>query len=340
MTFCVENLNQSRAIGNAIVRSTPHEKLYVVTAIFNPRGFQARYRLYRDFAPYILESGAQLLTVEAAFADRPFEVTDASNPWHLRFRTPDFLWHKERLLNLGIQHLIRLVPDCKYIAWIDADVTFSRRDWVDQTIKSLNHHCIVQPFGESINLGPDEQRQWNAPSKLKNYHDRGYHQTPSLAPSQWNGGHPGLAWAARRETLDKLGGLLDICIAGSGDTHMANAMMGLWRDGVFGNPKTATIDGFSPGFVSAVDHWAARCDTFVKGNVGYVSGSCLHHWHGKGGDRGYDKRWDVMRYHQFDPTVDLITDLQGCWCWSGRNPKLEQDISRSLSSRNEDSIDP
>ena len=77
----------------------------------------------------------------------------------------------------------------------------------------------------------------------------------------------------------------------------------------------------------------------VRGNVGYVAGTVLHHWHGKTKERGYDKRWRIMVEHQFDPVRDLLTDTQGMLRWSGANPELAAAIRQSLSGRNEDSID-
>ena len=75
------------------------QQLYGITVIFNPHGFKSRINLYKDFAPYVEWCGVKLLTVEIAFSDRDFEVTDADNPWHLQLRTNDVLWHKERALN-------------------------------------------------------------------------------------------------------------------------------------------------------------------------------------------------------------------------------------------------
>ena len=40
--------------------------------------------------------------------------------------------------------------------------------------------------------------------------------------------------------------------------------------------------------------WADRAAAVVRGNVGYVAGTVLHHWHGKTSERGYDKRWRIM----------------------------------------------
>lgn len=314
--------------------------LYVVTAVFNPRRFESRARLYRHFAKYVVDSGARLITVELAFGDRPFELTESNNRDHVQLRTGAELWHKERLLNLGIQRIIQNDPAARYIAWVDADVTFARPDWAAETVHALQHHCVVQMFGNAVHLGPHHEVLWHCPSAFRRFHDKGYHRRPPLPWQYWGGGHPGLAWAARRQTLDQLGGLIDFCVAGSGDTHMANALMGQPRGGVFNNDENRTLKGFSPAFVAAVERWGGRCEQHVRGDVGYLPGSCLHHWHGKTEQRGYLKRWDIVRYHQFDPALDLVADASGLWRWSGRNPRLAEDIRRSLSTRNEDSIDP
>ena len=150
------------------------------------------------------------------------------------------------------------------------------------------------------------------------------------------GGHPGLAWAARRETLDKLGGLLDVCIAGSGDLHMANALEG---DRDRGDHLTATLDGFSLGFRRSIGDWADRCDSVVKQNIGFVPGSVMHHWHGRSVQRGYRDRWFVLEKHQYDPHRDLLRDCSGLYRLAPGREKLGDDIRRSLAQRNEDSID-
>ena len=82
-------------------------------------------------------------------------------------------------------------------------------------------------------------------------------------------GHPGLAWAARRETLDKLGGLLDFAVSGSADTHMANALLGYRGAG----DSPSTLDGRTSGFLQALDRWANLADEHVKGDLGYVPGT-------------------------------------------------------------------
>lgn len=260
---------------------------------------------------------------------RRFEVTMAENPWHLQLRTDQVLWHKERLINLGKQRLIQLAPDAEYIGWFDADITFTNPDWVGETVHKLMHHPVVQPFAEAINLDANEQFMWNCPSSFRAFiEERGFHQDPPVPLAYLYKGHPGLAWAATREALDTLGGVYDQCVAGSGDTVMANCLKGGWDTYLPGAP--------SEGMVRSMKAWAAGCDRFVKANVGYVRGACLHHWHGRSEARGYEKRWSILSFHRFDPHEDLAVDSQGLYKWVGNKPRLEDDIRLSLARRNED----
>jgi hypothetical protein len=83
----------------------------------------------------------------------------------------------------------RLPDDWQYMAWVDADITFLRPDWVQETIQQLQHHAVVQMFEYAVDLPQD-----------------GYYYTKTMSF------HPGFAWACRREAWEKLGGLLDINI--------------------------------------------------------------------------------------------------------------------------------
>ena len=98
-------------------------QLYVVAPIINSSRYRSRYRLYREFAKYISDAGAILYTIEAAYGDRAFEITEASSRNQIRVRTNHEVWHKENLINIGVS---RLPADWKYVAWIDADIQFAR----------------------------------------------------------------------------------------------------------------------------------------------------------------------------------------------------------------------
>lgn len=306
--------------------------LYIVAVVFNPFGFKSRYRLYENFKRHMAESGAQLFTVEAAFGDRPFRVTDPRNPMNLQVRTDKIFWYKERLANMGFHALIQRIPDCRFFGWYDSDITFGNPDWIEEVRDKLTHTAVIQPFATAINLNAKGDYMWHCPSTLRAFIEgRGYHQEPPLPIYSIYKGHPGLAWNITREAWEKIGGLYEFCAAGSADTVMANAFKGDWS-AFLPAPQTEAMN-------RSMAEFQGKCDHHVRGSVGYTHGVVLHHWHGHSEARGYEKRWSILAFHKFDPYTDVVEDERnGLLKWSGNKPRLEEDISYSLSLRNEDAI--
>jgi hypothetical protein len=291
---------------------------YVIAPISNPRRYRSRYRLYEEFAQTIAVSGATLLTIEVAFGERPFAVTAPGNPWHVQLRTRHELWHKENMINIALG---RLPADWEYVAWIDADVAFARKDWASETVHKLQHHPFVQLFSMAMDLGPCYE-----PFQKH----RGFAWSYRKA-SPIEGGHPGFAWAGRREAIDQVGGLFDVAILGGGDRHMAAAMVG--------RVETSIPASCSPAYAAELFRWQERCQTYIRSNVGYVDGLLLHYWHGKKRNRGYGSRREILTRNHYDPNLDLKKDCCGLWQLADRNHQLRHEIAEYFSLRDEDSID-
>jgi len=330
------------------------DKLYVVAVVSNPIRYHSRYRLYRAFEKHVEDAGAILYTVEMAFGGRPFEVTDAGNPRHVQVRSTHELWHKENLINIGIS---RLPAEARYIAWIDADVEFTRPDWCQETLHQLQHYAVVQLFSHAVDLGPDYSPVdmaygWIESVKLglpfAGANKKGVEVSASgkdvdgsvrqlkfglkSQPYIKGAWHSGLAWAARREAIDALGGLLDIAILGSADRNMAAGLLGFMPQ---------TIDPtFSPAYKSALLDWQERAERYVRRNVGQVPGTIFHFFHGRKAQRGYTSRWKILSEFQFDPYTDLMRDAQGLWQLrdkgDARSIGLRDAIRSYFRSRNED----
>lgn len=298
--------------------------LYVVTAIFNPQRYQSRIRLYREFEKYVNDAGAKLVTVELAYNTRDFIVTEADDPMDLQLRTRHELWHKERMLNLGIQ---KLPQDWKYVAWIDADIVFARPDWAEETVQLLQHYPVIQMFSQAIDLTPRYEVLKQHTGIIYSYQEGLLQQNPG----RYDKFHPGFAWAARRDALDNLGGLYDTAVLGSADRHMALSFIECVEKSY---PK-----GISAGYHEALDLWQERAKKYIRKNVGYMPGVILHYWHGKKVDRRYSDRWKILVKHQFDPEFDLKFDTQGLLQFAENKPQLEYDIRKYFQCRNEDSID-
>ncbi len=302
-------------------------KLHVITVISNPVRYQSRYKLYREFEKHVACSGGTLWTVEIAFGDRPFEVTQAGNPYHLQLRTFEELWHKENMINLMIA---RLPLDWEYVAWVDADVLFNRPDWICETVHQLQHYMMIQMFSTVVDLDPQYNIIKTHKGFISSYFENGFQVPDKEKFKKYGLWHPGFAWAARREAIDILGGLIDIGILGSGDRHMADALIGCVEHSF---PEEIT-DGYKEQLL----HWQDRAAE-IKKDIGYMPGTISHYWHGKKKDRGYNSRWNILIENKYDPEFDIKKDWQGLWQLNGNKPMLRNQIREYFRSRNEDSID-
>ncbi len=302
-----------------------NRNLYVVTCISNPVRYRTRYDLYRKFARHMEQSGVELYTTELAFGDRPFAITESDNPRHIQLRSFFELWHKEQMLNLAIQ---RLPADWEYVAWVDADVTFSRPDWAEETVEQLQHYHFVQMFSQAIDLSPTYEPVGKPQTGF--VYDYYHHPEKGRQGGYATFSHPGYAWAARREALDACGGLIDFGMLGSGDRHMACAMIG--------KADYSYNKDVHPHYKDAVLEWERRCEAYVKRDIGYVSGTLTHAWHGSKANRGYKDRWKILVDHQFDPYKDIFRDTQGLYQLDDGKQGLRDEIRKYFRSRAEDCI--
>ncbi len=299
------------------------DKFYVVAVISNPVRYTSRYALYEKFRKHMEDSGVKLLTVELQLGDRCFQITDKNNPMHLQLRTWDEIWHKENMINLGIA---RLPVDWEYVAWVDADITFTNPNWPLETVQQLQHNYFVQMFQNAIDLGPT--------GETMQVHDGfiwGYQNGEPSGIRYHGTGHPGFAWAARREAIDFVGQLLDMAILGAGDRHMSLALIG--------KAESSFSSELTSEYARHVMRWQDRCEKYIKRDVGFVKGTILHSFHGKKKDRGYQDRWKILIKNQYDPELDLMRDWQGLYKLTDRSIKLRDEIRAYFRSRNEDSID-
>lgn len=325
--------------------------LYVLTPIFNPLRYRSRYSLYEEFAKNVEQAGGILYTVEIAFGDREFAVTSANNDRHLQLRSLQTLWHKERAIKLLEQR--RLPNDWEYLAWVDADVGFTRPDWVQETIQQLQHNEIVQLWSEAIDLNSKYQMLDRHQSFAASYL-YGTPQAPTAPGFEVDGGtdgyypgaqtsttkqlvgttgihpwHPGFAWAINRQAWEEVGGLLDSAVLGAADNHMAKALLG---DGARSYNKAVSF-----GYKQEVLSWQTRAKRLQR-DIGVVDGLLYHYWHGPKANRKYWDRWQILVETQFDPTKDLYVEANGLFAIRNDNVQLRDKIRQYFAQRNEDQL--
>lgn len=320
---------------NPYEKNFDQNKLHVITMVSNPMRFTRRYELFQRFRQYMLDQGVYIWAAEIQDGERPFCCTDKSNPRDLQLRTDTRLWHKENALNLLIQ---RLPSDWKYMAWVDADIEFMNKHWLQETVHELQVHKVVQMWENAIDQGPYGESFGLYHSFMSKYVKNGYR-----FPEKWEKDpnkfghyqgkeyHPGFAWAATREAINGMGMLMDRAIAGAGDRHMALA----WT----GKAQFSFHPEAPEAYVRYVMDYQERCAVHIRKNVGYVDGSIIHHFHGSKASRGYWSRWSILNDNKYDPFMDLRTDWQGLLQLDDyAKPGLRDALMSYFSNRNEDSI--
>jgi hypothetical protein len=311
-------------IKEAVLNNDPIEdKLHVVLTISNPCLYARRYILIKEMMNRLEleETDVIVYVVELAYKKQRFIITDSKNPRHLQIRTETPIWHKENMINLGIQKL--LPKNWKAVAWIDSDLEFENPSWVKDTLKVLNGtKDIVQIFSHCVDMNMNEE----AMSVFVSF---GYQYVKGLPYRREikNFWHPGYAWACTRKAYEKMGGLYEDAILGSADNVMA---LSLIQQGLRGINEKSTDD-----YKESVLRFQNRVKSL---RLGYVPGVLRHYFHGSKENRKYGDRWKILLNHNFSPREHLTHDENGILIPSPECPReMLDEILNYFKERNEDS---
>lgn len=318
----INHINYINEIKNAIINNDPIDNiLHVIIAISNPCNYQRRYTLTKEFIERMShEQNIILYVVELVYNNQNYKITNSNNPNHLQLKTDNVLWHKENLINCGVNKL--LPSNWKAVAWIDADIEFESNTWAIDTLKILNGcRDIVQLFSHSIDL--DQNKDAMRIFQSFGYQYNNNRQYSSSGLSYW---HTGYAWACNRKAYDKSNGLFDLAILGSGDFHMCMSYLNRAE-------KSLNIEN-TEGYHSCVKKY----QELVKNlRIGYVPGVIKHYFHGLKKNRKYTERWVILIDNKYDPNIHITKNEDGVIIPTNKCPqKLLDDILQYFKERNED----
>ena len=298
------------------------ENLHVIAVVSNPCNYNIRYKLAKEFIDRIeKEKNIICYLVELVYGEQEFVLTQSTNKRHLQLRGDIPLWHKENMINLGVKYL--LPPDWKAFAWIDADIEFDNPHWASDALKILNNGCdFIQLFTHAIDMDYNKQI-------MNLFTGFGYQYSKTFKKgTEKNYWHPGFAWACNRDTYDKLGGIFEMSILGSGDNIMCNSFI-----------KRSVISlkpGMSNDYLDSVSLLQEKMNGI---KLGYVPGTIMHYFHGKKVNRKYYEREDILINHQYSPYKHMTYDDKGLIIPSKDcPPELLNDILDYFKNRNEDEM--
>ncbi len=300
------------------------DKLHVIIVISNPCEYGTRYKLANEFIKRMENEHSlevELYVVELAYGEQKHYVAKKNNKKHLQLRTDTApLWHKENMINIGIDKL--LPKDWKAVAWIDADIEFTSASWVSDTLKILNgYKDIVQLFSHSIDMDKNE----DAMSIFTSFgfqHENG----KKYGGAGVNFWHPGFAWAMTRKAYERVGGLYELSILGSGDHNMAQSLIK--------NGKNSVNNLVTDEYKNSVISWQNKANGL---RLGYVPGVIRHYFHGSKKNRKYSERWQILVNNKYNSELHVTKNSDGLLIPTKYCPKeLLDDIMNYFKERNED----
>jgi hypothetical protein len=314
----IDAIEYKNEVKYAIQNNLPlEEKLNIVLVISNPCLYGRRYKLLNDFVARMdIEEHVRLFVVEMIYPGQDFKVTSSKNPNHLQLKQNVVIWSKENMINLAVKHL--LPKEYKCFAWVDADLEFESTTFAMDALKILNgSRDVVQLFSHCVDMDKEELTMTTFSSFGYNYSKQKIYS--GTGKDFW---HPGYAWAITRTAYEKIGGIYDKGILGSGDKIMALSFIN--KVEYMHHPK------YHPDYNNSMTEYQKKAKTL---RLGYVPGVILHHYHGSKENRRYTERWNILINHQYTPQQMyyqegiLKADL---------SPEFKKELLHYFSERKED----
>jgi len=234
-----------------------------------------------------------------------------------------FLWHKERLLNIGA----RVLPDSyTHVVWADSDVIVGP-DWAAAVRAAFKRAAIVQCFSSAVYRTETGSRSLP--------------QASALCPGA--GGVLGGCWGAERSLYTSGPGLFDMALVGGGDGILACELpdesplpSATWLVDL--PPMLAK--SWSDPLLAELDQWRAAVRHWMAGKRAVAAEAAVEILlHGPIRDRHYIDRQSLLA--GADPTRHLVREPDRVFRWSAEGlADVEPGIRGYFYQRREDEAPP
>lgn len=259
----------------------------IITVYYNFSNYKSRYEVSKKCVEYFSKiSNINFYIVELAYGDQKFMLTDSLNKNHLQLRCNYPLWHKENLINIGINKL--LSDDWQYIAWIDCNILFENTDFIEKTMVKLQDYDFVQMFSKIKYINQNNQSETTYDSFIYVASKNEY--SPSAKP--------GGAWACTKKAWEKIEKLYDKSLCES-DCILAHAI-GLNR-----------YYHMSLKIYPYLDDVNSYINNILKQQfkTSYVNNIAIYDWHGNQENRTYHLfRNKMIKKLNYNPNYLIYND--------------------------------
>lgn len=286
----------------------------VCMCFFSPAGFQKPKNNFMYVKKLLDKANIPTFTIECVIGNQEPLLKDPT----VQVRSNSYLFYKEQLYNL----LVPKIPE-QYtkLVFIDGDIVFNNKNWIDEISKTLNVFDVVQPFKTAVWLGP---YYGTFMGKKDSYMFRLFH-SPYPTISELTKYHQGFSFAMTRKFFNKMGGFFDKCIIGGGDTSFALLFY-----------KEKLKYNYSKIVATEYDKWSENVFLMPK-RFTYMPFTVYHLYHGSTKSRGYNVRHRLLEELNIENWDDLVYTNEHN-VYELKSQQANEIMKQYFLSRNEDGI--
>ena len=299
---------------NALEYQEERRYFYVVCPAFNLGRDTTYLKRYLKFKQSMEAWGVKLVTVECVSDKSPYMVTRQNyEPYNIQLRSSQASFQKENCINIAIS---KLPKDAKYVIYCDYNVEFLNKDWVNDTIRTLNMYKVAQlcdgivltsQNGETLEKKKGFAAQL---SLLKTSADQEI-SDEIIDSAKY-------AWGFRYDALVELNGLIDFSLIGNNQKIMAYCLAQRVQKYLPPYISKAYIDG--------IVEWQEKVSEVCQTGVGFVDGNIEVSLLTSKEEMNVTKGFRILQTHNFDHKNDLIRDEQGLYVIKPSKVKLREDL--------------
>jgi len=295
-----------------------NKDLAVVCCYFNPCGYLSKYENFRKFYARIKPQVPRVCVIEL---ESPLKLPPEINTRLVSSNS--VLWHKENLLNIGIDQLLK--EGYKNIAWLDGDIIFQDGFWAKDAVDCLKKYKLCQLFSKANRIQSNGEETFH-PGCV-----RYWRETGNIYPIN-TFYHTGYGWAARAECLEACR-LYDKGVLGGGDSL-------IWFGAFNGPVNTYELLQNHPivkldlnAYIIDYLNWSEKWGSVINGEVSYIFNNITSLPHGVNKNKHYISRYKYLAKNNYSPMRDISYNQGILEC---SNPELEKSILKYFKSRKED----
>ena len=178
------------------------ETLYIILVVNNAIKNNNKINMYQTLRANLEKyDNVSLITVECAFLGLPFILTEPHfEPYNIQIRTDSPIHLKYNLINIAIAKLPR---NFKYLAWVDVNIDFINKEWVDEALENLKKYKLIKLYDEVLLIGKNGEDFGPEVLKKKDRNSLVKFNKPQIKNPTNN---PGNAWAFDRNIIEKFNG--------------------------------------------------------------------------------------------------------------------------------------